>query len=112
LRDGYAYRLLVGGRSHYNAGGGTDVWLDGEHLENRRRGQATIPGGSGRNSNVPWGASIGDDSRKHFEDGKVLLACNGFLRWGHRTESIKCYKTIWFEEMKLPELPEAPEAKE
>ena len=48
----------------------------------------------------------------HFEDGKILLACNGFLRWGHRADYIKCYKTFWIEEMKLPELPEAPEPAE
>jgi len=29
--------------------------------------------------------------------------------WGHRFDAIKCYKTFWFEEMKLPELPEAKE---
>ena len=104
LREGYAYRLLVGGRSHYNAGGGSDVWLDGEPLKNPRKGQATIPGGSGRNSNVPWGVTLADEHRQHFEDGKVMLACNGFLRWGHRMEKIHCYKTFWFEEMKLPPL--------
>ncbi|MEZ7957641.1 MAG: DUF6288 domain-containing protein [Rubritalea sp.] len=109
LRDGYAYRILVGGRSHYNTGGGTNVWLDGERLENRRRGEATIQGGSGRNSNKPWGVTIDDDNRKHFEDGKILLACNGFLRWGHRSKKISAYKTIWFEEMKLPKLPKLQE---
>lgn len=109
LREGHAYRLLVGGRSHYNAGGGTDVWLDGEYLKNRRRGVATIPQGSGRHSHRPWGVGVDNESRKHFEDGKVLLACNGFLRWGHRADFIKCYKTFWFEEMKLPELPEVKE---
>ena len=112
LRDGYAYRLLVGGRSHYNAGGGSDVWLDGEYLKNRHSGWATIPAGSGRNSGVPWGVDIDNERRKHFEDGKVLLACNGFLRWGHRIDYISCYKSFWFEEMKLPALPELPEAKE
>jgi hypothetical protein len=105
LKDGYAYRLLVGGRSHYNAGGGTDVWIDGEKMSNRRRGQATIPGGSGRHSNRPWGVIIADDYRKHFEDGNILLGCNGFLRWGHRSKTIKCYKTFWFQQMKLPTLP-------
>jgi len=109
LRDGYAYRLLVGGRSHYNAGGGTDVWFDGQHLANRRRGQATIPGGSGRHSWRPWGVVIDNANRKHFDDGKLLLACNGFLRWGHRIDYIKSYKTFWFEEMKLPELPAVTE---
>ena len=111
LRDGYAYRLLVGGRSHYNAGGGSDVWLDGEYLKNRRNGCATIPAGSGRNSGRPWGVDIDNARRKHFEDGKLLLACNGFLRWGHRFDAIKCYKTFWFEEMKLPTLPKQPEPK-
>lgn len=87
------------------------MWLDGEYLKPSRKG-ATITAGSGRNSNKPWGGTIADDYRKNFEDGKVLLACNGFLRWGHRAESIKSYKTFWFEEMKLPELPEAPAPKE
>ena len=109
LRDGHAYRLLVGGRSHYNAGGGTNVWIDGELMANPRKGQATIPGGSGRHSNRPWGVTIADDFRSHFDDGKILLGCNGFLRWGHRAESIRSYKTFWFEEMQLPELPPAPE---
>ena len=81
-------------------------------MANKRKGQATIPGGSGRNSNKPWGVTITDEFRKHFEDGKVLLACNGFLRWGHKSDKIKCYKTFWFEEMKLPELPPAPEPAE
>jgi hypothetical protein len=112
LRDGYAYRLLVGGRSHYNLGGGSNIWLDGEYVPNRRKGRATIEGGSGRNSHRPFGAVIKDDYRKHFEDGKVLLACNGFLRWGHRSKEIQAYKTFWFEEMKLPELPEAVAKKE
>jgi len=112
LRDGYAYRLLVGGRSHYNAGGGSNVWIDGDHLENRRKSLATIQGGSGRNSHKPWGVGIKDEHRKHFTDGKVLLACNGFLRWGHRSEEIKSYKTFWFEEMKLPQLSKAAEGTE
>ena len=42
------------------------------------------------------------------EDGEILLGCNGFLRWGHHSEQIRCYKAFWFEEMKLPELPPAP----
>ena len=107
LKDGYAYRLLVGGRSHYNAGGGTDVWFDGEYLQRRGRGAGTIAAGSGRGSWRPWGVTIDNAQRKHFEDGKLLLACNGFLRWGHKTDYIKCYKTFWFEAMKLPELPPA-----
>ncbi len=108
LREGYAYRLLVGGRSHYNAGGGSDVWFDGEHVDNSRRGSASITAGSGRNSGRPWGVGIDNKHRKHFEDGKVLLACNGFLRWGHKVEHIRSYQSFWFEEMKLPELPKAP----
>ncbi len=107
LRDGYAYRLLVGGRSHYNAGGGTDVWIDGEYLPNSRKNLATIPGGSGRNSYKPWGVTIEDQQRNLFDDGKILIACNGFLRWGHKSEKIQSYKTFWFEEMKLPSLPKS-----
>jgi hypothetical protein len=112
MREGYAYRLLVGGRSHYNAGGGTDVWLDGEYVPGGNRKSATIPAGSGRNSWRPWGVTIGNDFRKHFADGQVLVACNGFLRWGHKFDAIRCHKTFWFEEMKLPELPEVKKTDE
>lgn len=109
LKEGYAYRLLVGGRSHYNLGGGSDVWIDGDHLENRRRDHATFSGGSGRNSHRPFAKNIEDEDRAHFEDGEIVLAANGFLRWGHNTKAIQAYKTFWFETMKLPELPEAAE---
>ena len=109
LREGYAYRVMVGGRSHYNLGGGSAVWIDGDHLDNRRRNLPTFQGGSGRNSYKPWARTIDDSERTHFEDGKILFAANGFLRWGHRTEEINAYKTFWFEAMKLPELPAAKE---
>ncbi|MDX1679909.1 MAG: DUF6288 domain-containing protein [Akkermansiaceae bacterium] len=104
LEDGYAYRLLVGGRSHYNAGGGSDIWFDGEYIPNRRKDQATIQGGSGRNSHRPFGVIIDDGHRAHFTDGEVLLAANGFLRWGHKMRKIQSYRAFWFEKMKLPEL--------
>ena len=104
LEDGYAYRLLVGGRSHYNTGGGSDIWLDGEHIPNRRKDRATIEGGSGRNSYRPFGVTIQDSQRNHFEDGKVLLSTNGFLRWGHKSREIQSYRAFWFEKMKLPDL--------
>lgn len=112
LEKGYAYRLLVGGRSHYNAGGGSNVWFDGELQANKQKGRATIEGGSGRNSGRPFGLIISDDQRKYFSDGKVLLGTNGFLRWGHKTNKIMCYKSFWFEKMKLPELPPATKAAE
>jgi len=104
LQDGYAYRLLVGGRAHYNAGGGSDVWFDGEYIKPGRKGEATIAGGSGRNSYHAYGVTISDDQRQYFTDGKVLLATNGFLRWGHKIKQIKSYKTFWFEAMKLPSI--------
>ena len=110
MEDGYAYRLLVGGRSHYNAGGGTDVWFDGVYISNGRKGQATVQGGSGRNSGRPWGVTIDNKHRELFADGKVLVACNGFLRWGHKLDYIQSYQSIWFEKMKLPEIGSAPEA--
>lgn len=108
LRDGYAYRLLVGGRSHFNAGGGSDIWLDGTYIPNKKKNDATIEGGSGRKSDRPFGVVIKDADRPHFADGKILVAANGFLRWGHKMEIIKSYQSFWFEEMKLPNLSSAP----
>ena len=51
--------------------------------------------------------TIKDGDRAHFADGEVLLATQGFLRWGHKITVIKSYQAFWFEEMKLPELPPA-----
>lgn len=112
LKEGHAYRILVGGRSHYNTGGGSDIWLDGVLLKDGRNRSPTVQAGSGRNSWRPWGVGIKNEDRQHFDDGKVLIAANGFLRWGHRIEYIKCYRTIWFEEMKLPPIPPAKKTKD
>ncbi len=106
MKDGYAYRLLVGGRSHYDAGGGSDVWINGEYLPHQNRNLATIPAGSGRHSHRPFDVIIDNNVRQHFADGDVLLACTGFLRWGFRSTVIKSYQTFWFEEMKLPGIAE------
>lgn len=112
MKEGYAYRLLVGGISHFDGAMGNDIWIDGEHLGLGRRGTPSITAHLGRYSHRPIGITITDGMRKHFEDGEVLLACNGFLRWGFKSTVIKNYLSFWFEEMKLPELPEAKAEKE
>ncbi len=104
IRDGYAYRLLVGGRSHSTASDGSDVWFDGDYVSNRRPSDASLPAAGKRHAHRPWGVMIDNKFRKHFKDGKVLLACTGFLSWKKRTSFKYNYQSFWFEEMKLPEI--------
>ena len=77
-----------------------------------KKGRGTsIAAGSGRNSHRPWGIMITNEQREYFKDGKVVLGAQCFLRWGFKVQHIKAYKTYWFEEMKLPELPEIKKEK-
>lgn len=102
VRDGYAYRLLVGGRSHVGGGDGSDIWIDGKYKTSRRKTDPSISGVGKRQGGRPWGFVIDDSFRREFQDGKVLLAASGFLRIHKRSGVKSNYQAFWFEQMKLP----------
>jgi hypothetical protein len=106
FKKGYAYRLLVGGRSHVNAGGGSDIWIDGNYMTNRRSQDPSITYVGKRVGGKPWGRNISDELRPNFEDGKVTLSATGFMRFLHKTKTKGNRQSFWFEEMKLPEIKE------
>ncbi|NNJ86804.1 MAG: hypothetical protein HKP20_06510 [Akkermansiaceae bacterium] len=107
LKDGYAYRLLVGGRSHVNHGDGNDVWIDGQYLRGRRDKDPSISYVGKRAGGKPWGRTLSDEFRPQFDDGKVTLSISGFMRYMKRTRIKGNRQSFWFEQMKLPELPPA-----
>jgi len=104
LKDGYAYRILVGGRSHVNAGDGSDVWIDGKHMDARRKQDPSMTGVGKRQGGKPWGRVIEDEFRTEFADGKIILSTTGFLNFAGGRKSNR--QSFWLEEMKLPEVGE------
>ncbi len=102
MKKGYAYRLLVGGRSHVNNGDGSDVWIDGKYMEARRNTDPSIRGVGKRQGGKPWGRTIDDAFRAEFEDGKIILSATGFMRIKQGSDIKANRQSFWFEEMKLP----------
>jgi hypothetical protein len=105
VREGYRYRLLVGGRSHVGGGDGSDIWIDGKY-KNSGRNRPSIPGVGKRQGARPWGFVIDNELRKEFVDGTITLAATGFLRKHNRSGILSNYQCFWFEEMKLPTIGE------
>jgi len=104
LKEGYAYRILVGGRSHVNAGDGSDIWIDGKYMTNRRKQDPSMTGVGKRQGGKPWGRVIDDEFRSDFTDGKIILSATGFLNFAGGKKANR--QSFWFEEMKLPEVGE------
>ncbi|MCF7958674.1 MAG: DNA alkylation repair protein, partial [Phycisphaerae bacterium] len=101
VRKGYSYRLLVGGRSHVNAGDGSDVWINGKQIKPSRKGEPLLSGVGKRQGGVPWGIVLSDEFLNEFDGGKVTIAVTGFMNIRGN------YQTIWLEEMKMPTVTDA-----
>jgi hypothetical protein len=100
LKEGYAYRILVGGRSHVNAGDGSDLWIDGKHMDARRPTDPSLSGVGKRQGGKPWGIIISDSFRSDFADGKIILSATGFMNFAGGKKANR--QSFWIEEMKLP----------
>ena len=100
LKDGHAYRILVGGRSHVKAGDGSDVWIDGKYMASRRQTDPSMTGVGKRQGGKPWGRIIEDDFRTAFADGKIILSCTGYMNFAGGSKANR--QSFWIEEMKLP----------
>ncbi|MDT8391270.1 MAG: DUF6288 domain-containing protein [Lentisphaeria bacterium] len=105
MRPGYAYRLLVGGRSHVGSGEGSDVWINGTRKEDRRKTDPSLSGVGKRQGGKPWGFGIDNALRKQFTGEPVTLAATGFLPI-HKSGVKRNYQAFWFEEMLMPTLGE------
>jgi len=96
FREGYRYRLVMGGLSHVGAGEGFKIYLNGKEFLERNRGVGRREGG------VPIGKHIDKSWWPEFESGEVDLAVISFMNI-HRGLKHR-HMTIWVQEMKLPDL--------
>ena len=103
LKDGYRYRIIVGGATHVASGEGYAIYLNGKQLAESKVGVGKRQGGQ------PRGAHIYHDVAKELRGGgEVTLAVTSFLRYNH--PRIKPYPprghlTLRLEEQKLPVIP-------
>ena len=95
LKDGYRYRLVVGGSNHVNAGEGYAIYINGKLLAESKTGVPNRSGGQ------PRGTHVYADFRDEFKGGKGTIAATSFLRHGPTTSG---HMTVWIEEQKLPPL--------
>jgi hypothetical protein len=96
LREGYRYRLLVGGASHVGVGDGYCVYVNGRKLV-----EAKGYGGRG-SGGYPDGIGIAPEFFDAFKGGKVVVAATSFLRQHHRTHKIQGHMNLWFQQQKIP----------
>ncbi len=101
LKEGYRYRIVLGGAAHVNSGEGYAIYINGKLLAESNAGVAVRQGGQ------PRGAHIYNEFRDEFKGGKVTIAATSFLRYNH--PRIKPYPprghlTLQIEEQKLPPL--------
>jgi len=102
LKEGYRYRIVLGGSNHVNAGEGFALYVNGKLLAESKVGVFSRQGGQ------PRGSHIYADFRDEFKDGKVTIAATSFLRYNNRSGVIppRGHLTLWIEEQKIPPVEE------
>jgi len=99
FKEGYCYRLLVGGMSNVNRGEGYRVYVDGKQMMERDRGVGRREGGR------PLCFYIDKGWWTDFED-EVTIAATSFLQFNFKTSKTQQHFSIWLQEMKAPPLGE------
>ena len=94
FKEGYQYRVLVGGMSHVSAGDGFRIYANGKLIAEKTRGVDKREGGR------PIGAVIDKAFWSEFKGGDVTLSAITFRR--HKRQAF----SIWLQEMKSPPLGE------
>jgi hypothetical protein len=98
MKEGYRYRLLIGGGSHVNGGDGYAVYINGKLLTKAGRGPRKREGGK------PRGVFISKKMAEEFNKGEVNISVISFLKMHPRSQVIGNYMTVWVQEMKIPPL--------
>ncbi|MHC4544056.1 MAG: sialate O-acetylesterase [Planctomycetota bacterium] len=103
LKEGYRYRIVVGGSAHVNAGEGYSIYVNGKLLAQSSAGVGKRQGGQ------PRGGHIYNDFCDEFKGGKVTIAATSFLRYNNPRGTIppRGHLTLWMEEAKIPPLDRA-----
>jgi Family of unknown function (DUF6288) len=94
FKEGYQYRVLVGGMSHVSAGEGFRIYANGKLIAEKTRPVDKREGGR------PIGAVIDKALWSEFQGGEVTLAAITFRH--HKRQAF----SIWLQEMKSPPLGE------
>jgi hypothetical protein len=98
FKDGYRYRVVVGGSNHVMAGEGYAIYANGKLLAESNSGVPNRAGGQ------PRGGHVYADMRGEFKGGKVTIAATSFLQFSKKGAEIppRGHLTVWIEEQKLP----------
>jgi hypothetical protein len=101
LKEGYRYRIRVGGSMHANSGEGYAIYVNGKLLAESKGGVVAWR----REGGKPRGGHVWAGFRDEFKGGKVTIAVSNFPmnnRSGDGFIPARAPLSIWLEEMKLP----------
>ncbi len=106
LKDGYRYRIRVGGSAHANSGEGFAIYINGKLLAESKAGVVAWRKEGGK----PRGGHVWADFRDDFTGGKVSLAVSNFPMNNRKSDGFipaGAPLSVWLEEMKVPTLDSA-----
>lgn len=101
LKDGYRYRIRVGGSVHANSGEAYAIYINGKLLAESKAGITAWR----REGNKPRGGHVWADFRNEFKGGKVTIAVCNFPMNNRAADSFIPAREplgVWLEEMKIP----------
>jgi alpha-galactosidase len=103
LKEGYRYRVRVGGSIHANSGEGYAIYVNGKLLAESKGGVVAWR----REGSKPRGGHVWAGFRDEFKGGKVTIAVSNFPmnnRTDDRFIPARAPLSVWLEEMKIPPL--------
>jgi hypothetical protein len=106
FKEGYRYRIVVGGSAHANSGEGYAIYVNGRLLAESKGGVVAWR----REGGKPRGGYIRADLRNEFKGGKVTIAVSNFPMNNRPADGFipaRSPLSVWLEEMKIPPLTEA-----
>ncbi len=98
IKEGYRYRLLMGGCSHVGAGDGYEIYFNGKKLFEANQGTGRRAGGA------PKGYLLPKAMMKELSGKELLVGVKTFMAKYPRSGEKRGYLTLFLEEMKLPPL--------
>ena len=103
LKEGYRYRIIVGGSVHANSGEGYAIYVNGKPLAESKAGVVAWR----REGGKPRGGHVWPGFRDEFKGGKVTIAVSNFPMNNMSAEGFipaRAPLGVWVEEMKIPSL--------
>ena len=98
IKEGYRYRLLMGGCSHVGAGDGYEIYFNGKKLFEANQGTGKRAGGS------PKGYLLPKAMMKELSGKDLQVGVKTFMAKHPRSGEKRGYLTLFMEEMKVPPL--------